>query len=200
MVEQQLRQTAYKVKILDLLNNEYVVQQGEWEPNYILVNGERVSRVNIIANIIDKQDTDMLSSAVIDDGSGNITVRCFIDNIRLLRDKNVGDLVLIIGRPRKNNDELFIVAEIIKKLDNPNWLKLRQRELKTILTSESSTQDLRRVILEKIKGLQGEDGIEVSSLIETLTLPKETVEPIIKELLEEGEIYEPKPGVVRSIE
>ena len=63
MAEQILRQVAYKVYISDILNNAYVVQQGEWEPNYVDIAGKKVSRVNIIANVVDKQDTERLSSA-----------------------------------------------------------------------------------------------------------------------------------------
>src|SRR3989339_833914 len=129
MAEQILRQVAYKVYISDILNNTYVVQQGEWEPNYVDVAGKKVSRVNIIANVIDKQDTERLSSAVIDDGSGTISARCFNENTKILRNIVVGDTILVVGKPRMNNNEMFIVVEIARKLENSLWLQARKKEL-----------------------------------------------------------------------
>lgn len=206
MAESSLRQTAYKVYISDLLNNEYVVQQGEWEPNYMDINGKKVSRVNIIANIIDKQDTERLSSAIIDDGSANISIRCFNENTKIMRNLVVGDTILVIGKPRKNNEEIFIVAEIAKKLDNPSWLQVRKKELEKegkiatqkVEVDEGNTDNAK--ILDLIRKLDQGDGALQSEVVEESGLDAESAEKSIKELLKDGEIYQPKINMLKTIE
>ena len=39
---QPARQTAYKVWMSNLLNSEFVKEEGEWQPNYVLLNEHRV--------------------------------------------------------------------------------------------------------------------------------------------------------------
>jgi len=209
MAEQILRQVAYKVYISDILNNAYIVQQGEWEPNYVAIAGKKVSRVNIIANVIDKQDTERLSSAVIDDGSGTISARCFNENTKILRNLAVGDTILLIGKPRKNNNEAFIVAEIAKKLDSPLWLQVRKKELgkegkdqtaKVQDVSVDETNTARGKILGLIRSLDKGDGALQIEVVRNSGLDIETAEKNIKELLEEGEIYQPKINRLKTIE
>lgn len=205
-MEQILRQVAYKVRISDLLNNKYEVQEGEWQPNYIAIGGKKVSRVNIIANVIDKQDTERLSSASIDDGSGNISARCFNENTKILRDIVVGDTILILGKPRMNNNEVFIVAEIVKKLDNPLWLQARKKEL------EKEGREIREIkkndednastgkIINLIRNLDKGEGASQTEVIENCGLSLEESEKIIKKLISEGEIYQPKINRLKTIE
>lgn len=209
MTEQILRQVAYKVCISDILNNAYVVQQGEWEPNYVDIAGKKVSRVNIIANVIDKQDTERLSSAVVDDGSGTISARCFNENTRILRNIAVGDTILLIGKPRKNNNESFIVAEIAKRLDSPLWLQVRKKELgkegkspavKLPNARIDETNTARGKILELIRTLDKGDGALQIEVVQNSGLDTETAEKNIKALLEEGEIYQPKINHLKTIE
>ena len=67
------RQTAFKVKIKEVLDGEYVKLDG-WQPNYIVIrNGARVSRVNIVCSVISKEN----DSLVVDDGSAAVRVRIF---------------------------------------------------------------------------------------------------------------------------
>ena len=209
MAEQILRQVAYKVYISDILNNAYVVQQGEWEPNYVDIAGKKVSRVNIIANVVDKQDTERLSSAVIDDGSGTISARCFNENTRILRNIAVGDTILLIGKPRKKNNEFFIVVEIAKRLDSPLWLQVRKKELgkedkaptaKVQDISIDETNTARGKILKLIRDLDQGGGALQMEVVQNSGLDIETAEKNIKELLEEGEIYQPKINHLKTIE
>ena len=127
--EQQFqdRQIAYKVRIGDLINGEYIEQEG-WKPNYVVVGDRKISRVNIIAGVIDKQIGENLSTLTVDDGSGNIQIRAFKEDSFKLQNIEIGDIVIIIGRPRRNFNQYFVSYEIVKKLD-PAWAKVRLKEL-----------------------------------------------------------------------
>lgn len=213
----QQRQTAYKVFISDLLNNEYVIQSGEWDPNYITVGDKKVSRSNIIATVIDKHDTELISSATLDDGTGSIQTRCFNENIKILKDIQVGDLVLVVGRPRENNNkERFIVTEIARKLDKPLWAEVRKLELQKLgLTpgkreevktenkgaiEEQVVDDTGKKVIDLIRSNDDGGGANTDDVISKSEMNDEETRKVIKKLLEQGEIYENRPNRLKNIE
>lgn len=128
-MESQTRQTAIKARISNLLNGRYIVNEG-WEPNHILYNSQKISRVNIIGVVVSKNQNEFSSNAsiVIDDGSGRINVRSFEENL-FINNSAVGDVVLLIGRPREYSNEIYIMPEIIKPLDDKRWVDVRKLEL-----------------------------------------------------------------------
>lgn len=117
----QKRNTAFKVWISDLLNSAPVVSDGS--PNSFRVNNKSVHRVNLTANVVFKFDTPDRSycSLTVDDGSASIRLKSWREDTALLADVNVGDMVLVIGRPRIFNGETYITPELIKILSDPNW-------------------------------------------------------------------------------
>ena len=118
--QQRQRQTAYKVPIKELSNNPYVEQEG-WDPDYVQINGKNVSRINIMAVVIDKQVSGSLATLTLDDSTGIIQARYFNDDVRKVSEINTGDTILMIGKPRKFNDQVFITVEISRKI-NPAWI------------------------------------------------------------------------------
>ena len=126
-----IRQIAYKVWVSDIVNNEFIRQSGEWEPNYVLIRDLKVSRVNIIANVITKyksEDGDYIF-LTIDDGSDNIQVKSWKDDTKILDGINVGDTILLIGRIRESSNQRYLSPEVIKKLEKVEWVILRKKEL-----------------------------------------------------------------------
>ena len=203
--EIQARQVAYKVPISMLLNNPYVEQSG-WNPDFIQVNEKQVSRVNLIATVIDKQVTESLATITLDDSTGSIKARAFNQDIRKVHDINIGDPVLIIGKPRKFNESLFLNMEIIKKLD-PLWTKVRQFELnkefdlsqKTPTTETISISNGSDKIISLIKDKDLGDGADINEIIASSELGEYNAKEIISELIKLGEIYEPKPNKVKIL-
>ncbi|MFO8016647.1 MAG: hypothetical protein R6U32_06075 [Candidatus Woesearchaeota archaeon] len=127
-METRQRQTAFKVKISEILNGKYVVQEG-WEPNYVTIHGNSVSRVNIIGAVVSKGGGDEGDGTLmLDDGTGRIPARSF-DSSPSLSEVNVGDMVLVIGKPREYSNEMYLVPEIIKVLEDKRWAELRKVEL-----------------------------------------------------------------------
>lgn len=207
----QLRQTAYKIWIGDLLKAEYIENKGEWEPNFFVISEKNVSRVNLVVGVVSTYENPggTMRSVEVDDGSGSISLRTWGDDMKLLGDLNVGDIVLVIGKSKKNNGQIFVTPEIIKKVDG-NWAKLRKLELEKIYgkreqiesvvsssgdvekPAESSGQKVLN-ILEKSGEIRFEDLLEKSGVAE------EELRELINDLLKEGEIFEPKPNYLRVI-
>jgi RPA family protein len=94
------------------LRSEFFKMEG-WDPNYIKIqNGLKVSRVTLIGTILTQNDFNV----DIDDGTGIISVRSF-DKFLPFETINIGDFVLIIGKIRQFNNEIYISPETCKKID-----------------------------------------------------------------------------------
>lgn len=206
---QQLRQVAYKIPIVALLKNPFVQQSG-WLPSYVLINGKQISRINIIATIIDMHTTEALSTITLDDSTGIIQAKAFNEDLRKVTSLQVGDSILLIGKPRKYNEQLFLTIEIIKKID-PLWTKIRKKELQSEFEFEEAPpqppqQDPSILIkfgeklLTLIKELDSGDGADINLIISKSGIKESEVQQAINELIKLGEIYEPKANKVKLLE
>src|SRR3989344_4350794 len=105
----QKRNTAYKVWVSNLLNAEYVEGKGEWESNYFKVNGNEISRVNIIGNVVFsfKNEDNSYRSVSLDDGSGIIRLKAWRDDAVLLDNISLGDMILVVGKVKRYENEVY---------------------------------------------------------------------------------------------
>lgn len=205
----QKRQIAYKVKISDILNGTYIREEG-WTPNYIkTADGRQLSRINIFGTVLAIEEDINFQSVIIDDGSGRIPIRTFEKQTPL--NLEIGDIVLVIGRPREYAAQRYILLEITKKIKNPQWLKLRGLELETtpkqtkpkqeekkqekVVTEEIIIDSTSDKVLEFIKTNDKGDGIPYEKI---LNIAKD--EKLIDGLLKQGEIFEIKPGYLKILE
>ncbi|MBS3151030.1 hypothetical protein J4443_01475 [Candidatus Woesearchaeota archaeon] len=214
-MEIQQRQVAYKFPINALLSNQYVEQEG-WNPNYLQIDNKQVSRVNLIAIVIDKQVSGSLATLVLDDSTGIIQARLFNEDVKKVAGINIGDTVLIIARPRVFNDQKFLAIEIARKV-NPVWTMVRKLELqkKFDITAPSDqhnqhndtkqAQDLkqRNQYNEKFLGLIKENddgsGADIDKIISLSGLKEGEAQEIIVELIKLGEVYEPRPNKIKIL-
>ena len=131
------------------------------------------------------------------------------DEDKTIMQRRIGEMVFVIGRPRVFNEKKYIVPEIIKKVENKKWAEYRQLELgKMILSNnkseiidppsnESSGPDITDSILQKITELDNGYGVKTDEVIKAYN--KKTANLTIIKLLETGEIFEIKPGILKSI-
>jgi hypothetical protein len=247
------RQTAYKIRIGDLLNGN-IVFDGE-RFSSLEVKSKRISRINIVCNVIDKYSNPEKSfnSLTVDDGTGQIRLKAFSDSAVLLEGLDVGDIIRVIGWIRHYNDELYVAPEIAIRVD-PKWAYVRKLELikeygefkeefdskfspsqqaqvseangeqahgqfgqqahgqfgqqahgqveaEEIIEKEKvfdSVDSPKAVIMKKIK--ENADGTDVEKLILDLKISVDEINKSIKDLIAEGEIYESRPGFLRSLD
>ena len=141
MAESQIRQTAYKVWISDILNGEFINPEGEWTPSYVQVQDKKISRANVVANVIMnyKNEDSTYVSLTLDDGSDNITLKAWNEDTKILENIKIGDTVLVIGRVREYNGQIYLVPEITRKLEKPEWIQLRKLELTKLYGEKTET-------------------------------------------------------------
>ena len=195
------RQTACKLRIANMFNSHF--------SNGILeVANKKITRVNVIANVVDKYVSESESkfcSLTLDDASSQIRVKAFGDDIGKIDDMQIGDTILIIGNTRFYNDELYISPEIVRIIPI-EWLLIRKLELaknkdleiKNPVAEKLSTEE---TVGDKIKKMleQSEEGVNIDKIILELKHPIEEINSAVSDMLENAEIYEPKPGRIRLL-
>ncbi len=139
LIPKQQRQVAVICCVKDILEGEYKREEG-WLPNYILTKSNyKISRANIIGVVIEvnlfEPGKNSYSQIILDDSSGKISARLF-EEFNKLKGINVGDIILVIGRPREFGNEKYLSLEIIKKIDDKRWADVRKLELRKILNEK----------------------------------------------------------------
>lgn len=233
ILQTKKRQTALKLKIADLNRGEVISNEKQ---NFVEIDGKQVGRVNVIANVIDKfvsEGEKKYSALTIDDASSQIRIKAFGEDIDKMRDIEIGDTIMVIGALRFFNNEIYILPEIIKKIE-PEWLMVRKLEIdKSLgpvqsenrisgqLTNIPMAEDQKRIvnsvafnkpldvkeekievsakerIFEMLK--QNDEGVDIDKIIMSVNLPVDEINRIVSEMLENAEIYEPKPGRIRIL-
>lgn len=202
MAEEFKRHTAYKLKIGDILGGNQILD-GE-RLKFIETNGKNIARVNLIANVVDKfiqDDEKKFASITLDDASGQIKLKTFGDDIEKLKAFEQGDTILAIGMVREWNKEIYITPEIVKK-KQPEYLLLRKLEndmQKPAEAERKESTDLKEKLIDIIKREEKNGGADIKKIIEELQAKDALVNQEIRKLLEEGAIYEPRPGKVRYL-
>ena len=205
------RNVAYKLRIADILNARPILSNEKF--SFLDLNGMRVIRVNIVGSIVDKYESEgekKYSFLTLDDGSGQIKMKAFGDDVERLKYTVHGQTVIVIGSLRHFNNEVYISPEIVRE-QSPRYLLLRKIEIENQKPNAAdnagnyaetgkkdiSPVDIRKKVLDMIKGSEPAGGIETSALTKSLNQPLDAVNEEIKKLLEEGIIFEPRPGKVR---
>ena len=210
------RSPARICNIKEIIEGKYIKKEG-WEPSFIITEYNKLFRVNIIGVVVSKDNNGF----IIDDGTGKIQIRSFVNNIN----SKIGELVKIIGKPRQFNNEIFINSEIIKPIKNIKWVDYRKKELslrhkqkiietedyiddkktkqpeiskkseETIIKETAQTLSKTETIIGLIDKFDSGDGANIEDIIKESGFSD--AEIIIKNLTEEGEIFQIKPGKLK---
>jgi len=233
----QQRGIAYKAWIGDLLKGNFSFDGERF--NFVEIAQKKISRVNIVANVIDKYESEnpekQYAALTLDDASGQIRAKTFGGDTKKFLDINIGNTILVIGQLRYFNNELYVIPEITRQLDE-KWLIVRKLELdeeygalskenipleekplspsirkeekaeKIFVTEEKiadeqkqeeTNENVKESVFNIIK--KNDNGVDVDTLIMSVNYPIYDINAAISALVEEGRIYEPRPGKLRVI-
>ncbi len=194
------RNVAYKLRIGQILKASPIIENERLK--HVELDGKQIVRVNLIANIIDKYVQDgekKFASLTLDDATGQIKVKTFGDDISKFEKFNQGDTILVIGLLRSWNNEIYLTPEILKTKE-PQYLLVRKLESDLASPKNPPKEELRALkdkIIQKVKDSEKDNGVEIESLILDLKESPSIINSEIKKLLEEGLVYEPRPGRLR---
>ncbi len=207
MTDQYKRNIAYKLRIGDILLGKPIFDNDKFL--YLELGIKRISRVNVIGNIIDKYESEgdkKYLFLTLDDGSGQIKLKIFGEDSEKFKGVILGETVVIIGVVRNWNNETYVQPEIISEKD-PKYLLVRKLELeKSKKENSKSVKNKKEIIaikdklLEKIKNSEADGGIDSERIIiDFKEVSPDTLNEEIKKLLEEGIVFEPRPGRLRYL-
>lgn len=204
--QQFKRHTAYKLRIGDILIGKPILEAERFK--LLELGSKNIVRVNVIGNIVDKYESDgerKFLSLNLDDGSGQIKLRSFGDDLEKFRDVNQGETVIVIGLLKYWNNEIYIAPDIIKTHD-PKYLLIRKMEIEkernknAIAIPREQITAVKDKIFGTIKNSEDDGGIDIDKIIMNLRdISPEIINQEIQKFLEEGIIFEPRPGRVRYL-
>ncbi len=171
------RITSAKTRISGITKGRYVAQGG-LNPNYVLTNlGQRLSRVRLLATVVDKflSETGKFAAITIDDGTDTIRVKVF-NAVSMFEGIEVGEAVDIIGRVKEYNGEIYIVPEIITKAEANSELlrelelreqeKYMNRKREMVFTYKNQTADMAE-LARLLKERENIDEDELEAILQT---------------------------------
>ena len=175
--------------------------------SFLELGDKKIIRVNVLGNIIEKFDSEgekRFSVLTLDDGSGQIKLRVFADDVEKFKNITQGQTILVIGLLRHFNNEIYINPEIMREQDS-KYLLIRKLETdKNKAQAEPIARDqiiaVKDKILGAIKSAEDEGGIEIEKIIMSLKdISPVIINQEIQKFLEEGIVFEPRPGKVRYL-
>jgi RPA family protein len=208
MTEEQFkRAVAQKLRIGDILLAKPIYDNEKFL--FLELGEKKISRINVIGNVIEKfvqEGEKKYMFITLDDGSGQIKLKAFGDDIDKFKNVEQGQTVTIIGKTRNWNNETYIQPEGISEKD-PKYLLIRKLEIekernKNTKTPENKAEifELKDKILEAIKISEEDGGIDTEQIIlKFREVSPESINQEIGKLLEEGIIFEPRPGRLRYL-
>lgn len=220
-----IRGTAFKVHIRDITEGKFSKSRSRWEPSYVLTPlNENVSRVRVMGTVVARfvGEDQKYASLTLDDGSDTIAARAFRDDVELLQEVKPGDIVDVIGKVKEYADEKYINVESVRRVEDPNWELVRRLELlikgrrsaggeagqleasretpmEEAVAEEVVEEEPKMVLLNLIEELDEGEGVKYVTLLKESGLGEETMEAALNELMQDGEVYEPKIGRFKRV-
>ncbi|MFP4115771.1 MAG: OB-fold nucleic acid binding domain-containing protein [Candidatus Aenigmatarchaeota archaeon] len=189
MEGKQKRLTAKRALAEDLLNGEYHTREG-FQSNYLVTpQGQRVSRVKIVATVATKfvSDDENYAFIVLDDGTETIRTKFFQD-LKDFKKVEEGDLIVVVGKLREYEEEVYVNPEVVRKVEDPNTLTLNLAEVARGLSEVEKDKEIMEELKENnpdsYEGLLADEiGVERARAL----LRSEELEEDISSGKEEGE-------------
>jgi len=206
--EQFKRNVAHKIRVGEVFLGKPLLENDKFI--FLELGTKKIVRTNIVGNIVDKYESQgdkKYLFLTLDDGSGQIKLKIFGDDVSKFSEVQQGQTVVVIGNLRHFNNEIYVSPEIIKEQD-PRYLLIRKLEIEkekgkttdVISVGKEQMVAVKDKILEFIKKAEQEGGIEVDKIILQLTdVSPEIVNQEIQKFIEEGIVFEPRPGKVRYL-
>ena len=194
--------------------------------NNFILNDEAIPRVRIVGTIVrlfhDEDASPRHSRAIIDDGSGAISVRAWGPDREPLLQAKQGDILDVIGKARSFNNVLYIAPVLMKVILNPWWelhhrmqlvkarvsqsMQLKGDAMPTAHVSQKTTEEpseaetgritiVIKKIVDYLKAHDGESEFDV--LPEAIGETDLVIREAIMTLLGNGEIYFPQPNIIK---
>lgn len=169
------RITSVKTKIAPIVKGRFFKAEG-FTPSYILTqSGQRLSRVRVLATVVGKfvSESGKFASLTLDDGTSTIRLKAF--GGPKFEGLETGHVVDTVARAKEYNGEIYLMPEVVYKVDDINFELLRDIEIRR---REMGIEKRKKIVLEHAK--QAADVSELAKMMkERFQIPEEEVEAFL---------------------
>jgi RPA family protein len=133
------RMTTVRASVADIIEGQFDDVGG---PRVVSKYGVELRRVGIVGFVVEKfvNEDRNLASITIDDGSAVIQARAFGVDTSVLEEVQADQLYLIIGKVREYEDRVYVLSELIRQIDDGNYMTLHMlQRLRGLLTLSGVT-------------------------------------------------------------
>jgi RPA family protein len=117
--------TAVRAAISDIVNGTFGDDNGS---HVISPYGVELRRVALVGLIVDHYSKEGYASITIDDGTETIRAKAWGGEASSLEKVQVNILALIVGKVKEYQGEIYVSPEIVRELDDPNYMTVHQLE------------------------------------------------------------------------
>lgn len=219
MEEIRKREPAFAVSCEEILKGDFVKTEG-WAPNFVKTSfGLQVSRTTLVGTVVEIDER----SITLDDTTGIITVRSF-EEFPAFAEIKAGDFVLVVGKIRKYNDEIYITPEVCTKLET-EWnvyFKKQIDKVKELVANKKIVQEapkaefsdadtvVEEIVVPKNNTINyfekvvafidtNDKGVGVEKVSILGEFSDIEISDILDTLIMEGDIFELKPGMFKVL-
>ncbi len=191
---------AYRLPLEKL--KQGIFQKGEgWNSSYVLVNEIKIFRVNVIGTVISKDVTQRFENFIIDDGTSHILIRSF-EPMPMSESFEMGALIRIIGNVRQYGNDIYLVPLCIRIVQDKGWIDLHKKLFPMWILAEKKQEikiEQKEEPTNYVQILRSMDKGAGVPLLEFKKHIPQNPEKIIQELLRQGDIFEIRPGFIKSL-
>ena len=226
MSENRRRATAVKLHIVDIINGEFVTQPDGYKTLKVKTD-EALRRARVLGEVTDKVDIESDESIIfeVNDTTGTIKVKGggseWTQNIYAeMKDIKEGQEVDIAGLVKESSDGMpYIQCELCIPVNDPAIKVLRDLEVSKYYSSKglqgeatkgletaikeqvklSESDEMKDRILEMLKNPDNADGCTFDEIKRALGLSTRDLEPELRALQSDGDIFEPVPGTFKYV-
>jgi len=126
--------TAVRAAVIDIVNGTFGDDNGS---HVISPYGVELRRVALVGLIVDHYSKEGYASITIDDGTETIRAKAWGGEASSLEKVQPNILALIIGKVKEYQGEIYISPEIVRELDDPNYMTIHQLERYSAMLTRS---------------------------------------------------------------
>ncbi len=222
MSQRRRRATAIKLRIVDLINGEFSTQQDGSEPLHVKTD-DLIRRARVLGEITDKVDIESDETIILDvnDKTGVIKVKGggseWTQNIYAdMKELKIGMEVDVAGLVKESSDgSPYIQCELCIPIVDPAIRVLRELEISKYYSRKgmkaeategiesaikgqaklSESDEIKNQIIEMLKDPEKlDEGCTFDEIKHSLGLSTRDLEPELRALQSDGDIFEPVPG------
>ena len=117
--------TAVRAAVSDIVNGTFRDDNGS---HVISPYGVELRRVALVGLIVDHYSKEGYASITIDDGTETIRAKAWGGEASSLEKVQANILALIVGKVKEYQGEIYVSPEIVRELDDANYMSVHQLE------------------------------------------------------------------------